>query len=61
MLVLLQGAIGDQTQLHALRVRRSRRDVHSIDLAGHGASAVHARALAVERFADDLLAWALGE
>lgn len=57
MLILLHGAVGDQTQLYPLREQLSRPDVHSLNFAGHGARTLDASPFRLESFADDLLAW----
>ncbi len=57
MLLLLHGAIGDQTQFDALRVHLGFTGVRTMDFEGHGARAMAGRGFRLEHFAENLLAW----
>lgn len=57
MIVLLHGAIGDQTQLAALRAQLATAQTHAIDFEGHGARAMNGREFRLQHFAENLLGW----
>jgi pimeloyl-ACP methyl ester carboxylesterase len=57
MLLLLHGAIGDQTQFDALRVRLGFTGVRTMDFEGHGARPMAGRGFRLEHFVENLLSW----
>jgi pimeloyl-ACP methyl ester carboxylesterase len=57
MLLLLHGAIGDQTQFDALRVQLGFTGVRTMDFEGHGARPMAGRPFRLEHFVENLLVW----
>lgn len=57
MLVLLHGAIGDQSQLASLRTQLAQPHTHAFDFEGHGARVMNGRTFRLQHFADNLVEW----